>query len=124
MGVDEYILGLAPEHKILVKYFHDLLELEYGLRAKIRYGIPFYDGKSWICYLNPLQEPAIEVAFTRGNELINHHDILDFKGRKQVAGLEINKLDLSVIEIVEMLIQDAIALDLEKPYLSKRKKKK
>ena len=58
----------GPQRAIML-YLHELLVNEMGLEAKLRYKIPFYYRKSWICYLNPVKPDSIELAFTRGNEL-------------------------------------------------------
>jgi hypothetical protein len=56
------------------------------------------------------------LAFTRGNELSNEQGILESKGRKQVYGLEFEKVaDIPVLLIHEIL-HEAILLDQSKPY--------
>jgi hypothetical protein len=95
-----------------------------NLRSKIRYKIPFYDGQSWICYLNPLKDGNIELAFTRGNELSNAQSILKSKNRKQVYSVEFKKLEDIPFEVIHEIIHEAILLDEVKPYESKRKSKK
>lgn len=104
----------------ILSYFQQLLAEEYQLMDKIRYKIPFYYNHSWICYLNPIQQEAIELAFTRGNELSNASGILDFKGRKQVSGVIFSKLSDIPSEAIQAVIQEAIWLDENKPYGSKR----
>ena len=108
----------------IIEYFHHLFTDQYELDASMKYGVPFYTLKSWICYLNPIKGNAVELAFTRGIELINHEELLNFKGRKQVGGFDIHDLNQKQIEQIEMVLQDAIILDMEVPYASKRKKNK
>ena len=92
-----------------------------GVTSKLRYKIPFYDKKSWICYLNPIKKSGVELAFVRGNELSNQQGILDFKGRKQVAGIEIFDSKHLPLDELREIINEALILDQQVPYMSKRK---
>ncbi|MEK9614257.1 MAG: DUF1801 domain-containing protein [Flavobacteriaceae bacterium] len=103
--------------------FHNLLTLELNLTEKIRFKIPFYYGRSWICYLNPTKDSKIEFAFVRGNELSNHWGILDSKGRKQVYSIEFENVSEIPTQRIYKIIEEAILLDETKPYKSKRKSK-
>jgi hypothetical protein len=94
-----------------------------NLQAKIRFKIPFYYGRTWICYLNPLKNGKIELVFIRGNELSNDQNILNHKDRKQVSGVEFENLaDIKNCPIWDV-IQEAILLDETQAYASKRKPK-
>jgi len=120
--VENYIYQFEGNQKEVIMYFHNLLTNDFNLSSKIRYKIPFYDIKSWICYLNPLKNGKIELAFIRGNELSNHQGMLNSKGRKQVYGIEFAKIsDIPITEVNE-IINEAIILDSIEPYKSKRKK--
>jgi hypothetical protein len=88
----------------------------------MRFDIPFYYGKSWICYLNPIKNSKIEFAFVRGNELSNEQGILSNKGRKQVYSIAFEKISDIPMKIVNEIIQEAILLDKAKPYKSKNKR--
>ena len=92
-----------------------------GITSKIRYRIPFYYSKSWICYINPIKKQGVELVFLRGNELSNFQGILDAKGRKQVAGLEL--FDHTKVPFKELseVLTEALILDKTVPYASKRK---
>lgn len=91
-----------------------------GVTSKLRYGIPFYYKKSWICYLNPIKNNGIELAFTRANELSNEQGLLDFKKRKQVAGIEIYDLKDFPVTTIQEIVNEALLLDETVPYASKR----
>jgi hypothetical protein len=88
-AVEEFITNLEGNQKKIAEYLQHILTEEFGLEAKIRFKIPFYFRKTWICYLNPLKNDGIELAFIRGNELSNEFSSFDFKGRKQVMELNI-----------------------------------
>jgi len=122
--VEDYIYQFEGSQREVMLYLHNLLTNDLNLTEKIRFKIPFYYGRSWICYLNPIKNGKIEFAFVRGNELSNIQGILDNKGRKQVFGIEFEKVsDIPVREINE-IIQEAILLDETKPYESKRRLKR
>jgi hypothetical protein len=104
-------------------YFHNLLTHEMNLQAKIRFKIPFYYGRTWICYLNPLKNGKIELVFIRGNELSNDQNILNHKDRKQVSGVEFENLQEIRKSLIMDVIQEAILLDETQAYAPKRKPK-
>jgi hypothetical protein len=104
-------------------YFHNLLINQFELLDKIRFKIPFYYGKSWICYLNPLKNGKVELAFIRGNELSNEQALLDNKGRKQVFGIEFETITDIPHQSINEIIKEALALDDMIAYESKRKKR-
>jgi hypothetical protein len=119
--VEDFVEHLEGNQKEIVRYLHLLLTKNLNLQEKIRYKIPFYYGKSWICYLNPIKGDQIELAFLRGNELSNDQKILDFKQRKQVSG----KIFSTISEITDSpileVLHEAILLDQSIPYELKRK---
>ena len=121
--VDNFIYQFDRNQREVMLYLHDLLTLDLNLTEKIRFKIPFYYGKSWICYLNPLKNGKIEFAFARGNELSNYQGILDNKGRKQVYSIEFEKISEIPSKQLNEIIQESILLDETKPYESKRKTK-
>lgn len=89
---------------------------------KIRFKIPFYYQKSWICYLNPRKDGQIELAFLRGNELSDVQQLLSFNGRKQIAGIPFNKMaDIPADKVLE-IIHEALLLDKTIPYTVKKRK--
>jgi len=122
--VEDYIYNFDNSQRDIMLYIHKLLSVELYLTDKLRFRIPFYYRKSWICYLNPSKNNTIEFAFVRGNELSNSQNLLDSKGRKQVWSIELTKLSEMPIKELTEIIQEAILLDETVPYASKRKKTK
>jgi len=122
--VENYIYNFDNPQKEVLLYFHNLLSEDLNLTDKLRFKIPFYYRKSWICYLNPIKNNSIEFAFVRGNELSNSFGLLDSKGRKQVLSIELTKLSEIPIKELTETIQEAILLDDTVPYASKRIKSK
>jgi hypothetical protein len=124
-AVEDYIHTCENiNQRNILAVIHDLIRDMPGITHKLRYNIPFYYRKSWICYLNPIKKEGIELAFLRGNELSNEQGILDFKGRKQVAGIDVfEPKEIPLIAINEIL-QEALLLDEQVKYASKRSKEK
>ncbi len=121
--VENFIYQLEGNQREVMLYFHHKLTTELGLVAKIRYKIPFYYQRSWICYLNPIKHDKVELAFLRGNELSNYQGLLESRGRKQVSGIQFERVaDIPESAMYE-IIHEAILLDETKPYASKRKGK-
>ncbi len=124
MEVEDYPYKFGDSQREIMLFVHHLLVNELNLTAKIRFNIPFYFRKSWICYLNPGKKNTVEFAFIRGNELSNSQKLLDSKGRKQVWSIELTKLSNIPVKELTEIIQEAILLDEIVPYASKRKKLK
>jgi hypothetical protein len=122
--IQAYIEGQPKEstQKILNR-LHQLLHHELDLEARIRYKIPFYYNRSWICYLNATKEGGVELAFTRGNELSNAQGLLQSQGRQQVSGVIFRDPGEIHEDVLLEVINEALLLDETVPYTSKRKKK-
>ncbi|MEM6343807.1 MAG: DUF1801 domain-containing protein [Bacteroidota bacterium] len=123
MSVRDFIESQEKERRDLMRYLHHLFSEEMGLVSKIRYRVPFYYNRSWICYLNPIKTGGIELVFLRGNELSNVQGILDHRGRKQVSGIMLEKLADIPQEAIREIMHEAIILDETVKYASKRKGK-
>ncbi len=118
--VETFIYKQEEEERELLLYMHQFLTDEFELQSRIRYKIPFYDRKTWVCYLNPLKTQGIELAFVRGNELSNAQGLLNNKGRKQVYGLDIHRISDIPLDSLKEILHEAILLDDTTPYASKR----
>lgn len=121
-AVEDFIYRHEGQQRELLLQLHQVLTEELNLSPKIRYKIPFYFNRSWICYLNPTKQDTVELAFTRGNELSNEQGLLDSKGRTQVFSVEITSLADIQNEALHEVWQEAILLDETVPYASKRQK--
>lgn len=109
--VEDFILQFSGNQRAILEYFHQLFTNELQLTDKLRYKIPFYFGKSWICYLNPKKGEKIELVFLRGQELSNEQGLLSNKDRKMVSGIEFTSIDKIPIDTMNEIIQEAIYLD-------------
>lgn len=121
-AVLDYIFKQQGNQKEILLFFHDWFTSELKLTSKIRYKIPFYDHKSWICYLNPIKGGKVELAFIRGNELSNKQGLLQAKERKQIAGIEFKTLEEIPFEAIQEIMKEAMALDEKVPYKGPRRK--
>ncbi|MEQ9465974.1 MAG: DUF1801 domain-containing protein [Ekhidna sp.] len=121
--INHFILGLDGQQRAIVSYLHQRLTSDYDLMGKISYNVPFYYRKSWICYLNPLKDGGVELAFTRGNELSNDQGILDFKGRKQIAGIGLYSVADMPEQQIHEIIHEALILDETTKYSVRKSNK-
>jgi hypothetical protein len=120
--VELFIEDLIDNQKVIMQQLHPTITSFPEVISKIRYKIPFYYRKSWICYLNPVKGDKVELAFTRGNELSNEQGLLQANGRKQVRGVIIENANDIPWESLNEIFQEAFLLDEEIKYASKRKK--
>ncbi|MEZ4887739.1 MAG: DUF1801 domain-containing protein [Chitinophagales bacterium] len=120
----DFIYEQETEQREILLFIHQLMLSYPAMIVKIRYQIPFYYRKSWICYLNPIKNKAVDFCFVRGNELSNEQGILEAKDRKQVRSLTFSSVDEIPVEALQQIIQEAILLDDTVKYTSKRTKTK
>lgn len=116
----DYIYDQEGSQQEIMLYLHELISTYPELTGKIRYKIPFYFRKSWICYLNPTKDGGVELAFPRGNELSNEQGLLQANGRKQVRGMVFDRVKGIPEEAIHEILAEAMLLDEEVPYASKR----
>lgn len=109
--IEDFILKLDGEQKAITAYLHNRLTSCHDLQGKISYNIPVYYRKTWVCYLNPIKNGGIELAFAKGHRLSNDQGILNRKKRKYVAGIDL--FDLASIPEVQIneIINEALILD-------------
>ncbi|MCB0557499.1 MAG: DUF1801 domain-containing protein [Lewinellaceae bacterium] len=120
--IEAYLSDLDSPQQEMIDYLHQLITSYPEVTAKIRYKIPFYYRRSWICYLNPTKDKGVELAFTRGNELSNEQGLLDARGRKQVSGVVFYQLKDIPEAVLYEVLQEAFLLDEEAPYSVRRKR--
>ncbi|MEP0984851.1 hypothetical protein [Ekhidna sp.] len=85
--VEDIILGLDGQQKAIVSFLHNRMTNEHDLIPKIRFNIPMYFRKTWVCYLNPIKNYGIELAFLNGSKLLNDQGLLKSKNRKWFQAL-------------------------------------
>ncbi len=122
--VENLIYQSETSQREIMLFFHKMLTTEFLLTDKVTFKNPCYYKKSWICYLKPIKNERVELAFMRGNELSNNQDFLKSNGRKQLRSIEISDLKEMRLDIIKEVLNEAIYLDETKPYESKRRQKK
>lgn len=119
-----FIYESPDPQRMIMLHLHEWLTGFPGVHARLRYKIPFYDRNSWICYLNPVRFQQVELVFTRAHELSNEQGLLEFRGRKQVAGMIISDVKEIPQRALEEILHEALLVDEEIPYrVGKRKRK-
>ena len=78
---------------------------------KLRYGIPFYNVKKWLCYISPQKKGGIELCFLHGRWMTDTQGSLDAKDRTQIYGITYHKLEEINEELLKILLKEAIEID-------------
>lgn len=108
---EAYIAELPENQGRIMQRLHGLLMSFPMVTTKIKYKIPFYYRRKWLCYLNPIKNEGVELCFLRGSELSNEQSILEETNRKIVRGISyysVNGIDeKTLLEI----INEAVLLD-------------
>lgn len=108
--VEEFIDQQTGAQREIMIYLHELLLSIPDIHCRLRYRIPFYDFKKWICYLNPLKSGGVELVFLQGKVIEDPSGLLQDRGRKMVRGAIFKQLnELPEEQILDWLAQ-AIAL--------------
>lgn len=122
--VIDYIENSSDQHqREILLALYELFMAYPGMSAKVRYRIPFYYRKTWICYTNPIKNSGVELCFVRANELSDDQNLLFFGTRAQVGGISIFDPKAIPLAQIDVLLQEALELDDKVPYASKRKQR-
>ena len=109
--VEEYIHRIEnPHHQHLIYHIHHLLMTFSGISAKLRYRVPFYDGKKWICYINPIKKNGVEVCFIKGFQLKERPELLAGK-RTMIKGISIFQINEENLALIAEVFEEALLLD-------------
>lgn len=107
----QYIERFEGVQKELLEHLHDHLLKFPGMSARLNYGIPFYYRRSWVCYINPLKNVSVELVFIKATQLGDEHRLLDFRGRKMVAGIQFESINQIPWPQLSAMIREALLLD-------------
>ncbi len=102
-----------PQQKAVMLVLHELITDFPGVTPKMRYKIPFYDRKRWLCYFNPLKDGGIEWGVCQACFLSNEQGLLDFKKRTQVASATFYHPDDIPRDTVLEILQEMMLVDDE-----------
>jgi len=123
MNVSEFIDIYNGNQRDCMLLLHDLISEIPGIQPKIRFKIPFYYRKTWICYLNPIKNQSVELCFVRAKEFEHSKIHLEFRDRVQVGGIILTKPEDIDLTLIKMILEEAILLDETKPYTFKKTRK-
>ena len=110
LSVEDYICDRPSEEQRIWQYLHEIILSFPAFQARIRYKIPFYYQRSWICYLNPVKE-GIEINFLHGYQMEDPYELLKAKGRKMVKGWTIKTIEDIKEECLLYYLEASLAFD-------------
>jgi hypothetical protein len=100
----------ASQHELFLQLHSFIIEYE-GLRADIKYKIPFYSKSKPICYINPLKSGGVEVVFWNALKMTESLPLLDLKKRKWMAGIAYENIEDVNFEVFDSIMKEGIACD-------------
>lgn len=100
-----------PKQQEIMEFLHNLFLTLPNMKFKFRYGGPFYDVNSWICYIAPKYNVKIELVFINSHKFTKTIHLLEKRERKQVAGIYIDNLTESTIEKILIVMEEAFEID-------------
>ena len=112
MHVLDYLEKLPEtEEGKIFHYLHNLISTYPGMKSKVMFNTPFYTRNRWLCYLSSQKKGGIELCFVYANRFQQHFELLDFKKRKQVAGITYHNLKDIKEKVLDMLMKEALEVD-------------
>jgi hypothetical protein len=123
MDVFDFISDYSGNQQKCMLLINNLISEIPGIQPKIRFKIPFYYRKTWICYLNPIKYHSVELCFVRAKELVHTKIYLQFGKRVQVGGIMLTTPEDIDIPLIRLILEEAVQLDETTPYTFKKKRK-
>ncbi len=112
-GFDIFVDRISENQREITYFLHDQFMSYPGVQCKIRFKIPFYYYRSWLCYLNPFKGDKIELCYIHGRIVTDSSGILDAKGRKKISGVMITDIKSIPLEAVHEIFSESIIIDKE-----------
>ena len=109
--VENFILGLDGQQKAIVSFLHQHLTQQHDLMPKISFNVPMYYKRKWVCYLNPVKNDGIELAFVKGHRLSNEQGLLQSKKRKRISGIELYDVGSIPLRAIDEIVKEALIVD-------------
>ena len=116
--MEEFLASLPQkEREITVRLRNIVLKTAQELKEKFSYGVPFYFGKTRVCFIWPASAPfgrkdsSVEMGFCRGNLLSDEYKILEHGTRKQVYIITYTSTKQIQGKILKELIEEAMIVD-------------
>jgi hypothetical protein len=95
----------------IMEFLHNLFLNMPNMKFSFRYGGPFYDANTWVCYLAPKKNGKVELVFINAHKLTRTINLLEKRDRKQVAGMNIEDRTENTIENVLLVMEEALEID-------------
>jgi len=114
MTIERYFELQSTEHTAILRQVHQLiLDQHPGIRALIKYRIPFYVLRKNLCYLC-VQKKKVILGIVEGHQLNSVHSMLDFTGRTQIGHLAIDPMNEQRYSDLLVVLNAAIEFDLQR----------
>lgn len=111
MTYEEFLSNQNEETIPIIETLDQIFLTYPNMSRKIRYKIPFYDHKTWICYINPIRKgKGVEVVFLNGKILQSTFPYLEDKGRKLVAGVTVTEVTDEKLESILPVFEESMLL--------------
>ena|SRR6185436_11172369 len=109
--VEPWIQGLKPEPKAIVQPLHRLvLQAGPGLKAGLKWGMPFYSGNGMVCFIM-VAKHHVNLGFVRGNDLKDPKKVLTAGTSKTMRALRLTSSQDLQPAVVKSFVKQAVALD-------------
>lgn len=122
MEIEEFIESFDGNQREVMQIIHNMMIEIPGIDPKIRFKVPFYYRKTWVCYMNPIKTTAVELCFVRAKELDYSKKYLTFGKRVQVGGIMMTEPDKIDLPLISLIVEEALELDESTPYTFKKKR--
>ena len=112
MNVETYFFEKCPDHREILQQVHQfIVESHPGVRASIKYTVPFYSLKKDMFYLC-VQKGIPILGVSKGYLLAEIHHLLDFTNRKQIGHFQLVGMDEQRYTDLLFVIATAVDFDL------------
>jgi hypothetical protein len=102
--VKQYIEKLPEDLREVAVRLREIILSTIEVDEKLSYTVPFYYGRSRVCYLNARKD-VLNLGFCRGHEM-QDMGLLEVKGRSEVRTIEFRSVsDIDEHSIKELLLE-------------------
>lgn len=108
MPCEDYSLKLEGKQRQIVESLSSVLLSFPNTSCKIRWGIPFFDYKKWVCYINPTKDGNVDLTFLQANKFEDPTGLLEARGRKMVKTLVVTDDSDETLAMVIVLMETAL----------------
>lgn len=106
--VDRVLAEIEPPQREVARALHRVL-LGLGLQEKVRYGVPWYRGKDYVCAI-AAHSHHTNLEFYRGSSLRDPGGLLEGTG-KNLRHVKVHTVDEATQPRLKALLREALELD-------------